>query len=252
MAPRVWGLDLDPWGGLDEWDLDPEVWALGPDTEEVAIDALNRMKSCFPAGVTYDSEIDSHKIMDCERYSVCPWCRFRKAKQIMKSLDACRADAKQLAYIKLTAPVMLMPSHEDYIQSYKAVINSICKKRPLFFADYVVTVPNWRAVSYGDDLDFTFNFETTIIGLSHEPTELPLPEDCLSPEMRQRAVFGSDGSGGWTVGRPTLKMLAQAMRTAMGFSPGLLTPHVNPIEFRIASSLQSRFRAVAHGAARGL
>ena len=176
--------------------------------DEAYVTKLNRVKSCLPLGVTREPRNN----MDCEVYSVCPWCRFRKAKQIMETLHELLPQARQLSYITLTAPVMFIENPQDHHESYAAITKSLCKKRNLFVGDFVVTVPRWRPIFRAGELEsFCFCLETTIIGLSEEPTELPMPEDCLSEAMREKAVFGGVGPGTWVVGRPSRKLLGMAI-----------------------------------------
>jgi len=232
---------------LEETDIELE----GREVGEV-LSVLDRIKSCLPVGVVREPRTN----MDCRKYAVCPWCRFRKAQQIMEALGEQLSEAKQLSFITLTAPMMFMHATPDFAKDYSQVIKGLCKNRDLFFADYVVTTPNWRATReevnapQGVAPAFTFNLETTIIGLSRERADLPLPENCISPKLRSQAIFGGVGSGCWTTGRPTKKMLERAMRTAMGFSPALLSPRLDPHEFLISMDLQSRMRATGHGAVR--
>jgi hypothetical protein len=221
------------------------------DGSEDRLKVLNRIKSCQPAGVDLASK---HKKMHCRKYSVCPWCRFRKARAIMAELDKLRENARQLAFITVTVPQVLVSHSDQFIADHRAVIRSLCKDRDLFLADHVVTVPNWWATHeevdcpIGADRVYTFNFETTIIGLSESEGKLPLPENCLSPSRRKHALLGGTGSGTWTRGRPTKKLLGQAMRAAMGFSPSLLSSKLNPHEYTRALSLQANMRAVSHSA----
>lgn len=213
---------------------------------------LQRLRNCPPAGLFTDPAMDT---IYCRKYAVCPWCRFRKALEIAEALDPLRARAKRLAFITLSVPAVFMPLSSSLSQDYAEVIRILCKKRHLFFADHVVTVPVWKATHEeqrddGGEMQFSFNFHTTLIGLMEENRELPLPENCLSPALRKRLYFGGVGQGTWSVGRPTKKMLVYALQQAMGFSAAQLSIRRDPDEYGTAITVQSTFRAVGHGAAR--
>ena len=222
--------------------------------------ALPELRRCPPAGVFTD---DKRKKMYCRRYAVCPWCRFRKALEIAAGLEPYLSQTRQLAYLTLVTPMNLLirdsmeeffvdqPFHDDY----RKLINSLCKKQRPFIADYVLTIPDSRAtfeeqgsMSSGEPRDFSFNLSTTIIGIMEKDTQLPLPENCISNEVRSRAVFHGAGAGTWIVGKATKKMLARALGAAMGFSPALLSTRLNREDYAFVINLQAHLRAVGHKA----
>ncbi len=222
------------------------------DLDEEIRDKLPALKRCLPAGVSFTEEFPA---LYCRLYAGCPWCRFRKALEIITKLDALRSRAQQLAFITIAIPFDLVPFASDsFEEDHRELIRIICKKKRLFFADHVVTVPNWRATheivsDEGRSKTWAFNLETTIIGLMEDRGALPLPEDCLSSKRRCRMVSGGVGSGTWSVGRPTQAMLTYALRRAMGYSPALFSEKLSQQDYRIVLNTQSIFRAVGHGAA---
>ncbi|MDK2858575.1 MAG: hypothetical protein PWQ89_1694 [Verrucomicrobiota bacterium] len=224
--------------------------------------ALTELSRCPPEGVFTD---DRHKKMYCRRYAACPWCRFRKALEIAAGLEPylSRSRTRQLAYITLITPVTLLgrDPEEDFFREtlfrddYHKLINALCKKQRPFLADYVVTVPDWRATfekqgSGYDDTpkEFSFNLATTIIGVKEAETELRLPENCVFGEVRSRAVFHGTGAGTWIVGKATKKMLGQALGAAMDFSPALLSTHLSREDYAFVLDLQAHLRTAGHKA----
>jgi hypothetical protein len=227
---------------------------------ELIDSALPELLRCPPAGVFTD---DKRKKMYCRRYAVCPWCRFRKALEIAEEMEPHLSRTRQLAYITLVTPVTLLgldPMGDFFEESlfrddYHKLINALCKKQRPFIADFVVTVPDWRATfeelrsSYTDaPREFSFNLSTTIIGVMEKDTELPLPENCISEDVRSRAIFHGAGAGTWIVGTGTKKMLAQALGAAMGFSPALLSTRLSREDYSFVLDLQAHLRAVGHKA----
>lgn len=215
-------------------DLDPAVH-----------EALPALKSCMPAGV-YFAEKKTPRY--CRLYAACPWCRFRKAEEIIGRLGTLRSEAKQLAFITIALPASLLPlASSTFMADHSELIKIICKRRKLFFADQVVTVPRWRRSGEGV---WSLGIETTVIGLMREKGELPLPEECLSKERRSRMVAGGTGVGTWSVSKPTLKAIQYAVGCSMGYSPSLFSWKLNAADYATALGLQSAFRAVGHGAMR--
>ena len=214
-------------------DLDPVVRA-----------ALPALRACMPAGVLFS---EKRVPRYCRKYAVCPWCRFRKAAEIAGKLLELKSGARQMAFITLTLPVPLIAlAAETFRDDHRELLNILCKKKRLFHASQVVSVPNWR--SSGER--WTFHIQTTVMGLMAQTGELPLPEDCLSAERRARMMTAGTGAGTWSLHRPTKGMITEALRQAMGFSPSLLAKNISAAEFRSALDLQSEFRAVGHGGLR--
>ena len=224
---------------------------------------VEKLLGCHPYGVFF-KEPPKGTGYDCKRYSVCPWCRFRKVHELTQKLIPLLSEAKQLAYITLSAPASFLESRDpladdvgDTLMSsnheeYKAMISILCKKQGLFFADRVITLPNWRKTSDVNDpvMRYSFNIETTIIGLMDEKKELPLPENCISKARQAAMPFFGVGRGTWSIMKPTQKSLHQVVSQTMGFSPALLSKHLPLEEYCAALELQSKFKAVGHGKAR--
>lgn len=223
---------------------------------------VESLLGCHPYGVFFE-ESPNGVGYECRRYSVCPWCRFRQVHELTKELIPLLPEAKQMAYITLSFPAsFLMGEHPlaalaDDIglaaikKEYAAMIKVLCKKKDLFFADRVITLPNWRMTSNVNDpvTRYSFNIETTIIGLMDEKKELPLPEDSISKKRQAKMPFFGVGRGTWSVMKPTQKSLAQVVTETMGFSPRLLSKNLDLEEYLTAFELQSNFRAVGHGKA---
>lgn len=227
------------------------------------LDVIERLHGCHPEGV-YFKERPKGTGYSCRKYSVCPWCRFREVKRLTDRLIPLLPEAKSLAYITLAAPLKFLPCHDDSSDNleeamnnvhkqYSAIIKKICKNnKKLFFADRVITLPNWRpslnkAEQAGPP---SFNIETTIIGLMDETKDLPLPEDCISPARQPKMPFFGVGNGTWSVMKPTQNNLQEVVAQTMGFSPSLLNTNLDLAEYRLALTLQATFKAVGHGAAR--
>lgn len=223
---------------------------------------VEKLAGCHPEGVFFQEPPNGTGYY-CKRYGACPWCRFRTVNALVEKLIPHLAEAKHLAYITLSAPVDFL-SHRsgpmfDLDESvaaihkeYSAMIKIICKQKNLFFADRVITLPNWRKTSTVNDpvTRYSFNIETTIIGLMDEQKELPLPENCISPVRQQTTPFFGVGRGTWSIMKPTKKSLQEAVARTMGFSPMLFSKQLDLDEYLVAMALQSQFKAVGHGKAR--
>ena len=227
------------------------------------MDNVESLLGCHPYGVFFE-ESPNGVGYECRRYSVCPWCRFRKVHELTQKLIPLLKEAKQMAYITLSFPAAFLTgehplsdlAHDTGLDAVKkehaALIKILCKKKDLFFADRVITLPNWRRTSDADDpvTQYSFNIETTLIGLMDEQKELLLPENCISPARQAKMPFFGVGRGTWSVMKPTQKSLAQVVTETMGFSPMLLNKKLDLEKYCTAFGLQSHFKAVGHGEAR--
>ena len=233
----------------------------GGDCKDI-MNVMDDLHGCHPEGVFFEEPPKGNGYY-CERYGVCPWCRFRAVKKLTDKLIPLLPQAKSLAYITLAAPVKFLPSDDissgnvekkidDAHEQYTAMIKILCKTKKLFFADRVITLPNWRSSpsQTGQISPPSFNIETTIIGLMDEVKDLPLPEDCISPARQPKMPFFGVGKGTWSILKPTQKSLQGIVAQTMGFSPALVNIKLNLEEYRLALALQSKFKAVGHGAAR--
>lgn len=221
------------------------------DLDPAVRQALPSMMRCMPAGVYFDVK---RRSFYCRKYAVCPWCRFRKAEEIIRGLGELRSEAKQLAFITLALPAALLPlATTTFMEDHRELIRIICKRRKLFFADQVVTIPRWRWTGGADGSrsgGWSLSIETTIIGLMKEQGALPLLEECLSKVRRSRMVAGGTGTGTWSVSKPTLKAIQYAVGCSMGYSASLFSKRLNAAEYQTALGLQSAFHSAAHGAMR--
>ena len=224
---------------------------------------VDKLHACHPHGVNF-AKFPKGSGFYCKRYAICPWCRFRQVHELTKKLIPLLPEAKQFAYITLSFPASFLTGEYplaalagniemDAIQKErKALIKTLCKKKGLFFADRVITLPNWRKTSDINDpvTRYSFNIETTLVGLTDEIKELPLPEDCISRKKQATMPFFGVGRGTWSIMKPTQKSLQQVVSQTMGFPPMLLSKKLDLDEYCTAFELQSNFKVVGHGKAR--
>ena len=208
--------------------------------------ALHEMKRCAPDGVFTDIPNPIH----CRLYRVCPWCRYRKALEILEHLGSKLKRNQPIAIAKILSP--LEESH-DGVAGYDRVIQATCKERNHFLGDYVITLPSW--LQNRDHINqapgnylYSGMWETSIIAYAKKGSPLVLPEEAVTAKAREKAGMNFHTPGGWVVWESgTKEALSEALKYAMAYPLYLLSKQMEAEDINRILSRGNTMRAVGHG-----
>ena len=157
---------------------------------------LFHMFSCTP-NQGFGNNLHSGKAntKSCDQYRLCPWCRYKKAHQLFKSLLPLLAEDREVCVTHFMSPCksadLDLNSSEE---AYKKVARSICDRRD-WIGDYLITLPHqvFPAVLKDGETDaYRLTWRTSLIAVAKKNEWLKPPEN-LSPKAIPGATFMSDG-----------------------------------------------------------
>jgi hypothetical protein len=217
-----------------------------PALDKTHLKSLYEMKRCAPDGVFTDIP---HPVY-CRNYRVCPWCRYRKALDVLKHLGSNLKKTEIIAVAKIHSS---LPESKDGVAGYDRVIRATCKERNKWIGDYVITLPTWpQDRGYinkfpGKHL-YSGIWETTIIAYAKKDTPLVLPEDAVTPKARQKDNMNFSTPGDWVVWEDTTKeTLTQALKYAMGYPLYMVSKQMAAADMNLILARKNTMRAVGHG-----
>lgn len=203
---------------------------------------LHNMIYCTPnQGFVNSSPGDAKS---CDQYRLCPWCRYRKARQLFNALAALLGPGRNIC---VTHFMVSCRSNKFDLNSprvaYEKVARSIRDQRD-WFGDYLITLPQRIRAS---DKTWHLVWRTSLIAVTEEDKLLPLPES-LAPKHIKGANFLSDGIVYCFPAEP--EGLRDAFSLVMGYPKWMLTTDLaNDLCRDILTVLLAgdRNRAVPHG-----
>lgn len=188
--------------------------------------------------------ISPQRTGNCDLYRMCPWCRYKKTRELFLTLLPYLSSSKKLAVTSFMTPMEGMSSEYFANSDAHSVIGEAIQKNRDWICDILITLP-YRV--YLNDGDSEMFWRTSLVAVAEEDKAVPSIED-LSPSSIPGARMISDGTVCFY--KPTLAGLSAALRPVMGY-PGWPLRHEHNRQFLcdLARTLIPRdvFRMATHG-----
>jgi hypothetical protein len=215
-----------------------------PALDKAHLKTLHDMKRCTPDGVFTDITPTFY----CRLYRPCPWCRYRKALEILERLG------KQLNKTKRIAVTKYCDLYDDFdpdAATHKRVLEATYKERNAWVGDYKITLPAWlQDQDYVNQASgiYTQVFETSIIAFVDKSTPLVLPENAVTAKARNKLNMDFATPGGWLIWESnTQQALADAVKYIMSYPLYLVSKEVNARDFIQLLTTGNLLRSGGHG-----
>lgn len=198
---------------------------------------IQSMECCNQAGVIIDPEPTG--VITCRKYSVCPFCRFRKGLELIEEYSAIADDYPYIGEVSIFYPVDEAGMSEQTLGQVRRLVDRICKHNRTWDKDVVVTVPAWSRYTP------RWFYRMTIIGFSRKPGSFRPPEELV--QTVDWTPVPPVGGTMWRVRPMTTAALRQAVARALEYSPGLLFESLPVGQFAAMTRMAESFRVKKHG-----
>jgi len=204
---------------------------------------LVKMVSCTP-NQGFSSVPKLRQTTSCDQYRLCPWCRYRKARQIFDAFLPYLTTSHQICvthFDTLCDPENLSVLCEK--KSYSKITKAINAGRD-WICDYMITLPTH--VRGGDGV-YRLMLRTSLIAIVPAGQPLCAPE-ALAPKNLDDASIVSDGVVLRFPG--SSDGLTDAFKRVVGYPKWMLFPTLTDkrlFDILTVLALGDRFRAEPHG-----
>lgn len=206
---------------LDDVVIPPVVPELTEEQKDCCLKSLYSLLHCTPnQGVG----ISPARQGNCDLYRLCPFCRYRKTRELFLAFKPYLSEGKKLAVTSFLTPMEELHPEYPVIGDAHSVIGKAIRSKRDWICDVLITQP-YRI--FHDEGKPEMFWKSYLVAVVEEDAALPVIED-LCPGSIAGAEMLSDG-----VVReyePTLAGLSNALRAVMGY-PGWLLRHEHDNRF---------------------